>query len=138
LPCEPAALLTDERRNANDGSVREHAPDELARVDMSDDEAAAYDRTVWRLAERALTGHCAEGMLGTAIAVRLEGTRPESRLVIRYRSRLGGEFGGTWTIWNADEFGTHGLGPSPNSMVGVLIANWDEGAVRAPDDPHGR
>jgi hypothetical protein len=114
----------------------EHPIHAAGRGGMGEDEARAYEQAVFRMAGEAVKG-AAWGLIGVALSVRLEGARPETRVVIRYRSHKGGAYEADWFIWDEEHWASNGGWESPSGQGGLIASNWLDGSIRADNDPYG-
>lgn len=120
----------------------QETPDRPA-VHATDHEARAYEQTVVLLLKDWIARHGggAHGHSGLLLDVDVEGERPSARLVLHYRSHAGGEYDAHWPLWDTSAV----IGPlpeqayffeAPDSLVGIVVANWLDGSIRAADDPY--
>jgi hypothetical protein len=83
---------------------------EYLTVDATDEEAVAYEQTLLRLVSEWIEaeGGEAHGHSGVLLSVRLEGSRPDTRIIFRYRSHAGGEYEADWSVWDEDGLNSAG------------------------------
>jgi hypothetical protein len=109
-------------------------------IDVSDEQAAAYEQTLLLLLSDWIGGG-AHGHSGVLLDVSLAGRKPDTKLVLRYRSHAGGEYDAEEPIWHEERLSVPAVGDDPPSydapaeFIGALISNWLDGSVHADDDP---
>ncbi len=112
-------------------------------IDVSDDQAIAYERTLCQLLSEWIEQEAGEahGHSGVLLKVSLAGRRPHSKLILGYRSHAGGEYGAEVPIWGEENViapATEDQPPTyeaPADLIGVVVSNWLDGSIRADDDP---
>jgi hypothetical protein len=116
---------------------------EVLEADATDEQAAAYEQSLVLLLTEWIQqqGGEAHGQSGMLLGVRLADSKPDTRLILHYRSHAGGEYDREMRFW-----GEQGITGAPQgdppcydgyaSEASVIVANWADGSLRAPDDPY--
>ena len=113
-------------------------------IDEPAERMAAYEQTLVRLLTEWIEqrGGAVHGQSGLLLSVHLDGSFPETRLTLHYRSHAGGDYDPRWPVWRDGLLTRPAVGDdrpyyeSPSSHGGLIAMNWDDGSIRAHDDPY--
>lgn len=106
---------------------REFDDPESLRIDMDSDKGRRYEQACAELVRRQLPAQLSQlRVLGRdPIAVELEGTRPDTRLVYRYRDADGNEQRHAQMLWYEDA-ASPAHGSHPEAVAGLFVVNLAE------------